>query len=290
MTKLLTEFWAKMNYPPDVLRTLLTPDYEGDEAPEDYPDAALLANSFAETQSKLFKSTSGLFTKEDMDVEFTKHRAKQISDINKAFGLGHSRSQLTDLEWKDVLTAAKAKVDADIQEATESTDETLKSKLHDLQNEKIKIMQEKVALEESIDTQVAAKTATLEAELNKESVDRLFHDIYDEFKWPEGSKHIYQDFIRNKVSSKYEIHRDGRLTMDGGKDAINFEGNGHYTHLKDAVKYLHESEGMDPKHKGGQGGRGGAIFSGPASIEGELSENSKAMAERVLAARKDGLR
>lgn len=284
MTKLLKEFWGKMNYPPEMLTTLLTPDPEG-EPPEDYPDAEELAKQFSETQQKLFKSASGLFTKEDVDTQFAQYREKIISDVNKSLGLGYTRSQLSDVEWKGILAQAKAARDKAVEEATAATDETLKSKLHELGNEKIKILQEKEALEESIEAQVAAKTAALEAELNKESVDRLYHDIYDEFKWPEQSKHIYQSFIRNTIGSKYEIHRDGKLTQDGGKEAINFEGNGHYTHLKDAVKYLYESEGMDPKHKGGQGGRG-AIFSGAASIEGELSENSKRMAERVLASRK----
>lgn len=282
MTTLLKTFWAKLNYPAELLDSLMTPDPEG-EPSEDYPDAVELANTFKTTQEKLILDSSGLFTKEHMDQEFEKHRISLAAEISKKLGLQMSRADIKELGWKKFVDQASETVKDSIQKASKATDDSLKDEIRTLQEEKIAAIQEKERLEDEIETRVQTKTKVLQQELNSFAVDHLFDVQFKELPFPDSHADVYQDYIRNQIESKYEIHKDGRLTQDEGKDAVNFEGNGYFKTVGEAVKYIYETKKMNPKHKGGKGGAGGSthtVLLDGSVIDGELSENAAAMQNR----------
>jgi len=287
--KRLKVFWNKLNYPKEILDNLLLEETEDNAADLDNPEE--IAESFLQTQRKLILDNSGLFSKEHMDAEFIKHRKKLASDINKALNVGFTRSQLDELEWNDFMNKVKEFHETSVTSASKLTDNETQDLIHKLKSEKATLLEQVRALEDSVEDKVKQRTEELEREIATETVERLFNDTFNdqEFSWNDRTKKRDQFYIKQQILDNYEVHKDGRLTQNGGKDAVNFAGNGHYKNLKEAVKYLFETEGMSPQHKGGTGAGGSEpVVVSKVKIEGDkIGDNAQSMMERAIKQRKE---
>lgn len=286
----LKEFWKKLNYPMTILDDLLQEPEEGKGDEDDLTDPVELATEFGETQRKLIVEKSGLFTKEHMDNQFNIHRKKLASDINKSIGLGLSRSELDELEWNDFTKKAGDFVATSITEANKHTDDKLKNLVHQLKSEKAALLEQVEGIESTVESKVAEATEAIERERDIEAKENLFNKVFNQekFDWNDTRKKIDQSYVRNVVENNYEIHRDGTVTQNGGKEAVNLSGNGFFKNLDEVVTYLFETENLSAKHKGGTGGSGGAGGEGPVvvvgktRVAGKVSDNALAMQERAL--------
>jgi hypothetical protein len=276
-----------MNFDPAVLEKILTdPDPEAD--PATIEDVSAIAESFAKTQEKLLIAKKDLFTKADFDREFTTHRQKLASDVNKTLNMGLTRSQIAELKWEDFVNQAGSFVSEAVTKATKITDNELKDQLHEYKSSVATLSEKLAQVEDTVEARVAERTAQLEKERNAEIVERLFQEKFANKQWVPKHAPIQKAFIKNKVLETYEIHPDAQLTQNGGKEAINFTNTGHYKTLDEAIDYLYEAHEMNPQHKGGSGGEDKPIIVSAVKLEGgKLGDNAQAMMDRAIKHRTD---
>lgn len=267
------EFFNKSNFPDKIYNILA-----GEEGTVE--DAITL---YEEAIPTVIKQKNSFYSKEEFDTEFSKHRRKLASDINKALGSFKPRNELEKLKWEDFVEEVKTHYATELDAVKTQTDDELKTTLHGLKSEKASLLEQINALEESIESQVQTKSAEYQKKYDELQKKVTFNSIFDKLEWRKDSGHRDKKWIEGEITALYEMHPDGKLTQNGGKQAVNFKGNGHFKTVEEAVVYLYENEQMGPKHKGSDGGGNGApdgvTIVGNARIPGELSANARKMLE-----------
>lgn len=279
--KRIKAFFKAANYSDAVLDRILTIPEEDDQEPE---DVNTIAQEHLSTQETLIIDKSGLFTEADVDTKFSKYRNSLKSQINKSLSMGLTRSELSELKMDGVLSKVSDFHKDAVTAASAATDQELKDENHELKVQNASLQEKVDGIEDLVSTQVAERTSVLEAERNEEKVVNLFNSLFakDKYKWAEGNKGKRDQFyIEQTMRGHVEIHGDGKVTQNGGKQAVNFAGNGHLETLEDGIDELYAREQMHPKHRGGGGG-GGRTRVGKIEIEDpEKAPATMDMAKRI---------
>lgn len=243
MTQTFKNFCKSIGLDHSKIAPMLEENYEGDEKE--------IASEYLEIRKKLIEQE----LKPDLEkainkVAFGKSTIKAMRDYNKALGLGFSSDDIKEMKFEDFVEAAKKAFET----KGETTDSEYKQKYDDL----LESMQ---SSKNEFESQINALKSEHETALNSERqknqdfIGKLnFSKAVAKKELGVSKEHldIFKKHWYSEITSKYNIQEDGAITDKDGNKAINFEGNGHYLKIDEALDYLIDRDKAGKKSRGSE--------------------------------------
>ena len=277
MTEELKKLLSQLGISGDYLKNLTA------ETPaEDFDPAAAYDAYSKSRKAVLLKSL-----KPEIDAKIEAgHKVAQktfAKKVAKALDLELTGSEAEKAGLDGVLALVPDRIKAIEETAAGQTDAELRNQLQALKD---KIQESTTALSTAnadFETKLQRVEREKQEAIHERDLRDLFQLKFDKIKYGATPEHVklFKESAKRKIADKYKIEKDGTIFDKDGTSAINFEENGTYATLDEAILYLATEANVLEKSKGGTGGNG--LPGGPAgkTTTDKMSSAAKQMLDRM---------
>lgn len=280
MTESLKKFFDTIGVQDDLRANLLA-----EEPAEDF-DLDVSLETFNNAQQAVWKKKLQSSFSSDFDAKFTVNKLKLAKQIAKAAGLEKSTREIEELGFDGVVKLVPDFIKNQVTAASKHTDDELRGKLETWKTQAVTYKEEKESLEASMEEKINGIKTQADSEILNFRLGGVFNNQFKKIDYgvPVEHRELFEEKARKEIQQKWKIDAEGNITdQDGGK-AVNFEGNGVYTHISEPIAYLASKYNVIKKSNAGRGGAGGGSIGGTTTDK--MSSHAQAMLENMQKARK----